>query len=94
MTSFMTATTILTTVSTLLLLLLGGIYGRSFVRMRSMFTLGLLLFVVLFLIQNAVALYFYVTMMPYFASGLEMYAFTFALVQTLAFAVLAKLAWK
>ena len=44
----------------LFLLGLGYIWGRNFLRFRSKHTLGLLVFAVLLLAENALAVYFYV----------------------------------
>ena len=43
-----------------LLAALAGIWGRNYRRFRSKHTLGMLVFAVLLLVENAVALYFYV----------------------------------
>jgi len=43
-----------------LLAALAGIWGRNYRRFRSKHTLGMLVFAVLLLAENAVALYFYV----------------------------------
>jgi len=47
-------------VSIVLLAALAAIWGRNYRRFRSKHTLGLLVFAVLLLTENAVALYFYV----------------------------------
>ena len=90
----MTITMVLTGANVLLVLALLGIYFVSFFRMRSPFTLGLIIFTSLFVVQNAVALFYYLTMMPLFATGLEGFALSFAALQAIAFGILNWLAWK
>lgn len=63
-------------------------YVRIWVRMRSSFTFGLVLFAALFLIQNAVSFYYAITMMAFFAQGLQTYALVFNALQTVAFGIL------
>ncbi|MGM0590806.1 MAG: hypothetical protein ACQETI_04105 [Halobacteriota archaeon] len=48
-----------TAVNVVLLVLLSVIWGRNYVQLRSKHTLGLLLFSVFLLAENAFALYFY-----------------------------------
>lgn len=90
----MTAAMVLTGVNVLLMVSLFVVYVRSFMRMRSAFTAGLLVFTALFLLENAVTFYYYVTMMPLFVAGLEGFALFFTALQTAAFAILNWLAWK
>jgi hypothetical protein len=54
-----------------ILLLLGllYIYGNSLRRVKAEFTAGLLFFAAILLVQNFLALYSYVAMFMYFASG-------------------------
>jgi hypothetical protein len=84
----------LTALNVILTIALTVVYARNAIRIPSVFTAGLLLFAVLFLAQNAVALYFAVTMMPYLAPGLENYALAFAILQTLAFSILNVVTWR
>lgn len=69
------------------LLYLTGIYIKNFRSLQSKFTIGLLIFALVFLIENIVASYFYFTMMPYYANGIELPAFLLRLLQTIAFLV-------
>jgi hypothetical protein len=85
---------ILTGLNSLLILALIAVYAKNIVRMRSTFSVGLLIFALLFLTQNIASFYYYITMMPYFAQGLETYALIFNVLQLLAFAVLNWLTWK
>jgi hypothetical protein len=62
--------------------------------MRSSFTAGLLSFAALFLVQNIVSFYYFVTMMPYYANGLDVHVFLLTILQTFAFGILNYITWK
>jgi len=70
------------------------VYLKNLVKFKSAFTFGLFIFAFLFLIQNALVLYFFITMMPYYASGVEVYAFIFSIIQVVAFLILNFITWK
>ena len=89
----MSITTILTVISTILLILLLDVYSSNLKMARSGFTIGLFIFALLFLVQNIVSLYFYITMMNYYASGVELHAFILTLIQAIGFAILLKITW-
>lgn len=78
-----------------LLLLIGLliVYVHNLARTRSSFTLGLVLFAVLLFVQNAVSFYFLITMMPYYALGVEGYVFLLSVLQTLSLVVLEWTTW-
>ncbi len=90
----MNVITVFTGINVLLVAGLLSVYADSFRKTRSLFTVGLLLFAVLFLVQDAVALYFAATMMPLYDPGVEGYVLAFTLLQTAAFAVLNWITWK
>jgi len=90
----MNATVILTGVNAILVIALLYVYIRNLRKMYSDFTLGLLLFAGLFLVQNVASLYFYVTQMPLYAAGLDIHVFVMTALQTVAFLVLNKITWK
>lgn len=90
----MNATTVLTGISTLILIALCYIYSKNLRNIRSGFTIGLVVFAVLFLVQNVVSLYFYLTMMDYYVSQVEAHVFILTLLQTIAFLVLLKITWE
>ena len=94
MAMLMNLTTILTALSALILASLLHVYIRNLRKIKSNFTLGLLIFALLFLIQNIVSLYFYLTMMDYYVPEVELHVFIFTLLQTIGFAVLLKLTWE
>lgn len=71
MTLAMTLNVVLVAINLLLLTVLLGVYGRMLRRIRTNLTLGLLAFASVLWIQSAVQLYFYATMMSYFAGAVE-----------------------
>lgn len=84
----------LSMVNVLLLISLVYVYGKNAIKIRSMFTFGLLTFALLFFVHNTLYLYFALTMMPYYADSAQLYGFIFNLIQTLAFVVLNIVTWK
>ena len=94
MAMLMNVITILTVISTLLLLGLLYVYSKNLKRIKSKFTIGLFIFAVLFLLQNLVSLYFYLTMMEYYAPQVETHVFIFTLLQTIGFGILLKITWE
>ena len=90
----MTVTTILSGVSAILLILLLHIYYKNLKKIKSKFTFGLFIFAALFLLQNIVSVYFYFTMMDYYAPEVTMHVFIFTLLQAIAFIVLLKITWE
>lgn len=94
MAMLMNVTTILTGISTLLLLGLLYVYYKSLKKIKSKFTIGLLIFALLFLLQNLVSLYFYLTMIQYYSPQVEVHVFILTLLQTIAFLILLKITWE
>jgi hypothetical protein len=72
----------------LFLLGLIAIYGNSFRKIHAEFTAGLIFFASLFLTQNLIALYSYVAMFKYFASGVGGLVLAITVAQTTGLAVL------
>lgn len=72
----------------LLLLGLLAIYVGSYRRVRAEFTAGLIFFSAIFLVQNLLAVYSYVAMFMYFASGVEGLVLAVAVAETAGLAVL------
>lgn len=70
------------------------VYATSYQRMRTGFTLGLLVFAALFLLHNAITLYSYVTMMPIYAAGVDLQVAAFTWVQTVGLGVLLLTTWQ
>jgi len=77
-------------VNILLLLALIGIYLNSYRKIRAQFTAGLLFFAAMFLVQNLITLYSFLSMFMYFASDVTGLVLLITLVQT---AGLAALLW-
>jgi hypothetical protein len=90
----MNVITIFTAINVLLVAGLLYVYAATFRRTRSLFTVGLLLFAFLFLIQDVVALYFAATMMPLYEPDVASFVLVFTLLQTAAFAILNWITWK
>ena len=90
----MNITTILAGISTLLLLGLLYVYSKSLKKIKSKFTAGLFIFALLFLIQNLVSLYYYITMMKYYSPEVEIHVFILTLLQAMGFAILLKITWE
>jgi len=90
----MKATFGLTALNIILLLALSYIYGRNWLKLKTSFTSGLLLFTILFLLQNLTSFYFYITMTPYFVEMVGLHVFILTLLQTIAFLVLDIISWK
>ncbi len=70
------------------------IYLKNLKSIKSKFTSGLIIFALIFLIQNLVAAYFYLTMMDYYAQGTDLLVFVLTLMQTIAFAVFLAITWE
>ena len=70
------------------------VYGTSYQKMRTGFTLGLLIFAGLFLLHNAITLYSFVTMMPIYAAGVDLQVATFTWVQTVGLGALLVTTWR
>ena len=86
--------TVLTGISTLLLGCLMYIYIKNLRKIKSKFTIGLLIFALLFFVQNLVSLFYFITMMDYYSPEIELHVFLFTLLQVIGFAVLLKITWE
>ena len=93
MATLMQLSTYITGVNILLILSLLYVYVRNFTKIKTLFTSGLLLFALLFLVQNIVALYYSVTMMPLYAEGVETFVFIYSVLQSVAFIILNYITW-
>lgn len=94
MDTLLTISTYATGLNIVLILALMYVHWRNFAKIRSVFTFGLLIFSLLFLAQDIFSFYFYVTMMPIYEKGLELYALIFTVLQTLAFSIMNYITWK
>lgn len=84
----------LSMINILLILSLLYVYVKNYSKTKSGFTFGLMLFAFVFLVQNAICLYFSLTMMPYYVVGVESYVLAQSALQTFAFAVMNYITWK
>jgi hypothetical protein len=66
------------------------LYARTYGSSRAHFTLGLIFFASLLLIQNAIGIYSYVTMAPYFAEDILPYLFVINIAELAGLSVLLK----
>ena len=94
MAMLMNLTTILAVGAILVLGFLLHIYIKNLRKIKSSFTIGLLVFALLFLIQNLVSLYYFLTMMEYYSPEVEVHVFILTLLQTIGFLVLLKITWE
>ena len=86
----MQAAALFSLVNVILLIALIWIYANSFRKIRAQFTVGLLFFTAMFLVQNLITLYSFLSMFMYFASGVMGLVLVITVVQT---AGLAALLW-
>ena len=75
-------------VNILLLLGLIWIYGNSFRKVRAQFTVGLVFFAALFLLQNLISLYSFVSMFMYYAPGVTGIVVAITVVQTAGLSII------
>lgn len=75
-------------VNVLLLLGLVGIYANSFRKVHAQFTIGLLFFVCLLLVQNIIALYSYLAMFMYYAADVSGFVLAYTAIQTAGLIIL------
>ncbi len=77
----------LAVVNVILLLYLTVVHIRMAWDVKSGFTLGLLLFVLVFLVHNLLAAYFYLTMRALYAPGTEIPVLVITVIETIAFVI-------
>lgn len=90
----MNLSVVLAIINVLLILGLIFVYWKNAMKIRSIFTIGLLMFAILFLVHNILYLYFSITMMPYYADSVQGFVFVFNLLQAMAFTILNIITWK
>jgi len=76
------------TINVLLLIGLLWIYATSFRKIRAEFTAGLLFFAALFLVQNLISLYSFLSMFMYYAPGVTWIVLTITVAQTAGLGVI------
>jgi hypothetical protein len=74
-----------------LLLGLIAVYGNSFRKIRARFTVGLLFFFAIFLVQNLLAFYSYITMFMYYADEVAGLVLGITFTQTVGLSILLRL---
>lgn len=84
----MTATTLFTVLSTVLLIALLAIYLRNMRHVKSRLLIGLMIFTVVFLVQNMFSMYYSLTMMDYYVPAVSIHILVFSIMQTIAFSVM------
>jgi hypothetical protein len=77
----------LSVLNVILLIYLAIIHIRITNEVKSSFTVGLLMFVLAFLVHNILAAYFYLTMRELYASGTELAVLVITSIETIAFAI-------
>ena len=92
--TMMTLTVILTVINLLMILMLVYTYLQNYRNMRAQFSLGLLLFAVLFAIQKLVALYVYLIIMHKFSNDIGGALFSLEIIQFFAFSILSWITMK
>ena len=75
-------------VNILLLLGLVIVYGNTLRKIRAQFTVGLLFFAGLFIVQNLIALYSFLAMFMYYATGVGWFVLAYTAAQTAGLSVL------
>ncbi len=66
------------------------LYGRTYSSSKAHFTLGLIFFASLLLIQNAIGIYSYVTMAPFFTEAILPYLLAINIAELAGLSVLLK----
>jgi hypothetical protein len=66
------------------------LYGKTYSSSRAQFTLGLIFFASLLLLQNAIGVYSYVTMAPFFTEAILPYMFAISVAELAGLSVLLK----
>ena len=90
----MNITLALNIISALSLIGLIYVYYNNLMKIKSKFTVGLMIFAASFLLQNFVALYFHITMMEFYTAKYEVYECFFTIIQTAAFLILLIITWE
>ncbi len=69
------------------------IYGQNYRKMRSKYTIGLMLFAFVFLVHSALGLYFDTSMVMYSSVQAETAAMILEVIKAISFAVLLWISW-
>jgi len=90
MSLIMDASAIVSAANVAVLIALLILYGRTYSSSKAQFTLGLMFFASLLLVQNAIGIYSYVTMAPFFADAILPYLFAINIAELAGLSVLLK----
>lgn len=77
----------LSVINVFLLIYLAIVHVRMTYNVRSSFTFGLLMFILVFLVHNILAAYFYLAMKEFYAAGTELPVLIITLMETIAFSI-------
>ncbi|MEM2759970.1 MAG: hypothetical protein QXW73_04180 [Nitrososphaerales archaeon] len=69
------------------------LYGRTYGSSRASFALGLIFFASLLLIQNAIGIYSYIAMAPFFAEAILPYLLAIHITELAGLSILLKITW-
>lgn len=86
--------TVFNVVNVVLLVSLFYVYITNYMKVRTRFGLGLILFAMLLLIRNAVAVYFQLLMIMYYTDEVASFALILNVLETLGLAVLSYITYK
>ena len=92
--AFMGLVNVVSILNALMLFILLYVYIRNYKAIKSKFSLGLILFGLLFLIQNLVAIYFQTAMVDYYSKEVADFALILNILEALGFAALLYVTWK
>ena len=67
-----------------------ALYARSYRQVKAPFTMGLVMFAALFLVQNALAVYSYLAMMTFFPDPVQPYMLGVMALEALALGVMLR----
>lgn len=70
------------------------VYAQNYAKLRSKYTMGLIIFAVFFLLQSGMGLYFDATMVMYSSPEAANSAMLLEALKAIGFAVLLKLSWE
>ena len=87
MAMMMASSIVINWISVVMLVILLAVYIINYKKFKSGFTIGLVLFASLLLIQNIFQVYFYTTSMQLYSS-IEQHIFIFGIIQLIAYAVI------
>lgn len=90
MSIIMDASAIVSAANVAVLTALIVLYGRTYSSSKAHFTLGLIFFASLLLIQNAIGIYSYVTMAPFFTEAILPYLLAINIAELAGLSVLLK----